>query len=243
MGVVRCLLLLLVGCGRLGFDPQVGSDGAVADASSDAATVPAGAKIWLRMETDPTMGIVDSAGNHVVGCTGTCPTLAVGKHARGYRFALEEVDVADAADLDSSAGFTGAIWVDLDALPTGNIACFWTKPFDNTKGYDTFTLCVDPTGTTIFDNETPGGTADSLSGPAITAGSWHHLAMSWDGATKRGYLDGVEVVTEAVAIGHGSDPVALGSSRGDFHLSGIVDDALYYTRALTAAEIAELATP
>ena len=142
---------------RLEIDPSIDIPGIAeldvhGSSGPDAATVPAGAKIWLRMETDPTIGIVDSAGNHVVGCTGTCPTLAVGKHARGYRFALEEVDVADAADLDSSAGFTGAIWVDLDALPTGNIACFWTKPFDNTKGYDTFTLCVDPTGTTIFDN-------------------------------------------------------------------------------------------
>jgi hypothetical protein len=240
-----CLILALAACGRIGFDTSSRRDDAGASdaASPDAAEIPPGPRIWLRMETDPTTGIIDSAGNHEVTCAvGGCPMRVAGIHGSGYAFTDQEVDVANAADLDSSGGFTAAIWLRLDAFPTDE-ACLWTKSFDNANGYDTFTLCIGSDGTAIFDGETPGGSADAETGPQLALGTWHHLALSWDGTTKRGYVDGVNVVTVEIQLGAGTEPLALGGSRSSYFVQGTVDDALYYTRALSAAEVTQLATP
>jgi hypothetical protein len=241
---VRLALLVVAACGRVGFD-AVGSpsDGAADVAGApDASPVPPGAKIWLQMSTDPSVAIVDSAGGHICSCSGTCPAAATGKHGGGFAFTMQEIVIDNAADLDSSAGFTGAIWVQLTAPPAG-LECVWTKAFNNPSSYDTFTLCIDSGGLTTFDSETPTGTSNSDPGPNIAVGEWHHMAMTWDGVTKTDYLDGQVVASHAIVLGSGIEQMALGASRSAYYSQAIVDDALYYTRALTAAEIAQLATP
>jgi len=245
------LALALAGCGRIGFDllGGRGDGGGVDDAGSnggiDAATIPAGALVWLKMNTGPSngVGIVDSAGFHTSSCQAACPQRLMGLHSYGYLFATEEVITSGTgADLDAASGFTGAVWLRLSSLPT-SLACAWTKPFAAASGFDSFTLCIDDVGTTIFDAETPGGVANQQNGPAIAAGEWHHLAITWDGTTKRDYLDGSLVGSSTVQLGHSAEALNLGGARGAFFVTGILDDALYYGRGLTAAEIQLLATP
>lgn len=246
----RVVVLLLAGCGRLGFDAlgrtddgALGGSSDTGDTGADAAIVPAGPAIWLRMETDPSVAIIDSGGGHTASCTGTCPAPApAGKHGHGFQFTAHEIDIAPAADLDSSTGFSAGIWVNVTQLPTAT-ACFWTKSFDNTSGYDTFTLCIDPGGVSRFDCETPGGSAITETGPSVTVGTWHHLAFTWDGSNKRDYFDGMQVAGGAHQIGAANQGMALGGSRGDYFIDAVLDDAIYYTRALSAAEIAELSAP
>jgi hypothetical protein len=249
--------MLLAGCGRLGFD-ALGriADGAVGGPNdsndpgdsggmggADAAVVPAGPAIWLRMETDPTVAIIDSGGGHAASCTGGCPQpTAAGKHGRGFTFNASQIDISPAADLDSSAGFSAGIWVNLTQVPASR-ACFWTKAFNNAKGYDTFTVCVDPSGASVFDCETQGGTAIEETGPTLAPGTWHHLASVWDGSNKHDYFDGVDVGGGSFPIGAGNQGLALGGARGAYFVQGTFDDAIYYTRALSAAEIAQLAAP
>lgn len=240
-------MVALAGCGRVAFDPVAAraGDAAAADVAvqPDAATIPPGAKIWLQMETDPSVAIVDSAGGHQGACNSGCPQRVAGVHGSGWTFTQQEIDFPYAADLDTSAGFTGAIWVDIASAPTST-ACFWTKPFDNVKGYDSFTLCIDTSGNPMFDGEAVTGMTDSETvPPPLTLDQWHHLAFSWDGTTKRGYVDGVLQVMVPINAGAGTDPVQLGGSRAAYYLDGKLDDAVYYTRALSAAEIAQLATP
>lgn len=248
---MRWWLLVLTACGRIGFDPLGhGGDGATGgdddddEPGIDAGLVPPGPAVWLRMETDPNAMIVDSGGGHAVACTGPiCPAAVAGKRGQGYRFTGSQVDVAPAADLDPSAGFTAAIWIDLQTLPGSVACCPWNKSFDNANGRDTFALCIDSTGAVVFDAETPGGTTISETSEPIATGEWHHLAVTWDGATQRDYLDGVAIGGGSFPIGAGDEGLALGGSRGDYFFDGIVDEALYYTRALSAAEIQQLAAP
>ena len=67
--------------------------------------------------------------------------------------------------------------------------------------------------------------------------------MTWNGSVKRDYFDGVEQAMSTVVLGHGTESVTLGGEAGQFHTPALVDDAVYYTRALSAAEIQQLATP
>jgi hypothetical protein len=237
--------VLLVGCGRIGFDPPTRSGDAIDTTYSDAMTVPAGPAVWLRMETDPNTGIIDSGGGHTVTCAGSCPTQVSGKRGMGYAFVMNQVNVAPASDVDPSAGFTAAIWVYFSAYPTGaHDACPWNKAIDNPSGKDTFALCVTSGGFINYDCETQTGTSASETSPSpISLNQWHHIAMSWDGTNKHDWLDGVEVAGGSIPIGAANVGMALGASRSDYYTDGSVDEAIYYTRALSAEEIAQLAAP
>ncbi len=107
----------------------------------DAAVVPAGPAVWLRMETDPSTTIVDSGGGHSVSCATGCPVLGAGKHGQGYVFTSSEVDVMPATDLQTGSGFTAALWFMIPSLPAAE-ACPWGKTFNPSNGWDTFALCI-----------------------------------------------------------------------------------------------------
>jgi hypothetical protein len=244
---VRWWFLLLTACGRVGFaapgDGALGGDDDDAPATTGDAGVPAGPAVWLRMETDPDVMIVDSGGGHAVACAGaTCPSRVAGKHGQGYQFTGSQVNVAPAADLDSSAGFTAAIWVNVTTLPGPKSYFLWNKAFDATS--ETFAFSIDSTGSVIFELDTPGGTmiADATA-PIIAPGQWHHIAMTWDGSNFADYVDGTVGGSGSLPLGAGNLGLELGGLHGSNYLNGIVDDALYYTRALTAAEIQQLAAP
>ena len=64
--------------------------------------------------------------------------------------------------------------------------------------------------------------------------TWSHLALSYDGATLRSYVDGVLAGSEARA-GAAAGRGALHVGRG---FSGLVDELRVYDRALSAAEVA-----
>jgi chitodextrinase len=78
------------------------------------------------------------------------------------------------------------------------------------------------------------------SGVSPTIGSWQHLAATFDGATARYYVDGVEVASRAFTGPVGSANTwrigAYGSVAGGF-FDGVIDEVRVYDRALTPAEI------
>ncbi len=79
------------------------------------------------------------------------------------------------------------------------------------------------------------------SGASPAPGAWQHLAATFDGATARYYVDGVEVAARAVVGPRrqleqrgGSAPTA---ARPGGFLDGVVDDVRIYNRPLNAGEI------
>jgi hypothetical protein len=243
--------LVIVGGCRFAFDPVVASDasdatGTTTDTAVDVAdqVVPPGAKVWLRMDTDPNVAILDSGAAHTVHCTGPCPALVAGHHGGGFSFNGEEVVVDYLGDLDSSAGFSAAIWIKLRSVSTTSVTAAWTKTFDSGNGFDTFTLTIQTTtGQSRFDGESPTGTPLTQLGPVVMTGQWHHLALTYDGTIRRDYFDGAQVKMSTVAIGVGTEHMELGFARGAYYIDAVLDDAVYYTRALTPAEITQLAAP
>jgi hypothetical protein len=145
------------------------------------------------------------------------------------------VTVADAASLDLTTGMTIEAWVN-PAAGTG-----WRS---------------------VVLKETPGGlayalySANNASRPAgyvhissdiglngtaaIALNTWTHVALTYDGATLRMFVNGVQVSTHAQT---GSVIVAPGALRigGDSvwgeYFKGLIDEVRVYNRALSAAEI------
>jgi len=95
-----------------------------------------------------------------------------------------------------------------------------------------------------------GGVTTTLiaSSGALSTGEWYHAAATYDGASLRLYLNGVEVgsspflgsvdVDPSVAVAVGSQP----PGAGDRNFDGLIDDVRITSRALSRSEIAQLAS-
>ena len=76
----------------------------------------------------------------------------------------------------------------------------------------------------------------------ISTGTWYHVASTWDGTTRKLFVNGV--------LKRSDTPGANNATAANFHIgktccseffSGLIDDVAIYTRALSAGEVAELA--
>jgi len=93
-----------------------------------------------------------------------------------------------------------------------------------------------------------GGTQYSINPPGNVAdGQWHHFAAVYDGNAQTAtlYLDGAVppggTLNNVPAVDVQSEPVIIGSGLGGRYFKGRIDDIRIYRRALSAAEIMQLA--
>lgn len=76
----------------------------------------------------------------------------------------------------------------------------------------------------------------------LNNGSWHHVATTYDGTTRRIYLNGVQVNADTPgANGATAANFRIGSTNNGEFFNGSIDDVAIYNHALTAAEVASLA--
>ncbi len=79
----------------------------------------------------------------------------------------------------------------------------------------------------------------------ITDGAWHRVGFAWDGAQRRLYVDDILVAEDTQAgLGGSAGGLYIGAGKtldAASFFSGLIDDVRIYSRALDAAEVAELA--
>lgn len=81
----------------------------------------------------------------------------------------------------------------------------------------------------------------------MVANRWYHVAGTWDASTAKLYINGSQVksVTNSVgAVRNVSGPLLLGAQQTSFpnyYFDGRIDEVYLFKRALTAAEIANMA--
>jgi hypothetical protein len=182
----------------------------------------------------------DSSGRgHDATCQ-SCPTPATGKIGGGYRFAAASRQVLVVPDhLDFRGSYTIAAWA--SASTTQEQIALLSKPYgaDTANSWQLEVLKDDRVSLS-------SGTPHSLPSPAsITAGAWHHLAGTWDGTTKRLYIDGRQVAAVDATVQYDGHAVYLGGDQNTgnevLFWDGLLDDLRIYNRALSEAELAALA--
>ena len=141
--------------------------------------------------------------------------------------------VPDAASLRLTSAMTLEAWVN----PT-TVTSSWRdviqKGDDNYYLMATSTNSSRPAGGGIIG----GSFAPAYGTAALATNTWSHLAVSYDGAAVRLYLNGTQVssVAKTGSILTSTSPLTIGSDPfyGQY-FSGMIDDVRVYNAALTAA--------
>lgn len=167
------------------------------------------------------------------------------------------VSVPYNAALNNQGSFTVEVWLKPSAIPaTGALVCpiaSWKENTD-TFGREGWLIYQGDAGTGFnfrTYNKNAAATALSISsGAGVTAGAWHHVAITWDEAASIGriYVNGVLKATSPVVAPGGVNsrafeantvnPFTLGSrSDNAFAWTGGIDEPAYYNTALSEAQI------
>jgi concanavalin A-like lectin/glucanase superfamily protein len=178
----------------------------------------------------------DVTGN---GHTGTLSgaTWALGRFEGALSFdgVDDWVTVTDAATLDLTTGMTLEAWLHPTALSGWRSAIMK----ETTTGLAYALYASDgavPTGSM----SRAGVDYHAQGTAALALNTWTHVAVTYDGATLRLFVNAVERGTLAVSgsLAGSTGPLRIGGNAvWDEHFSGRIDEVRIYNRPLTATEI------
>jgi hypothetical protein len=172
---------------------------------------------------------------------------ARGRYGESLRFANHEgecVSVPNSAALGLGEELTIEAWVKPDSLVSEPIV------YKETEGYWSywFGIALGQEGRPEANIADEGGEEWNVRSPtSIEVGVWSHLAVTYDGAHMRLYVDGEEVATKAVpgATLKSEGPLYIGCAPPNTEtFDGRIDELRIYQRALDSAEVAaDMETP
>ena len=189
----------------------------------------------------------DSSGNGHDGTASAVSYVAGKVGSQAAQFNGTSSYVSFPAGLVSTLNdFSVSAWVKSDANST------WSRVFDFGSGTNTYMFLTLASGgnTVRYAITTNGGIAEQQlnSSSLLSTGIWHHVAVTLSGSNGVLYIDGAAVATNS---GMTLKPANLGSTTQNYlgksqypdpYLAGSVDDFRIYARALSAGEVATLAS-
>jgi len=218
---------------------------------SQAQTPPPGLIATYSFDEGSGLSANDGSGNAHTGVISGATWTIAGKYGSALSFngTNSWVTVADANDLDLTTGLTLEAWVFPTAAAT---ATTWRNVLIKERsGGEIYNLYADTDthvpAAYVVRSASPG-TSVGVNGVAqVPLNTWTHLAMTYDTATVRLYVNGTLVrssaTTGALLTSTGALRIGGNSVWGEF-FQGIIDEVRVYNRALTQAEIqTDMATP
>jgi hypothetical protein len=243
-------LCVVVGCDDV-FDLVEVSDerldAATADGETDAAPVdPALVFHFPHDQLDAGITVDTIRALEALCLSGECPTLVQGRlgFALDFNGSSDMLHVETANELETTTAFTVTAWVlQEQALFTDDHGCIVNKRFGTTFG-NTWQLCVhDPQGIGFMSHN--GTASDFMYSASWPLGVWHHIAATWDGSTKRLFVDGTMRTFKTAMIAFDGGSVTIGADIDnairDAPFPGLIDEVRLYNRALDPFEILQLA--
>jgi fibronectin type 3 domain-containing protein len=189
--------------------------------------------------------LADATGKGHTGTISGAVWSAAGKSGGALSFdgVNDWVTVADANDLDLTNGMTLSAWV----RPSGAGADWQTVMLKESPGFMVYALYADTDTNRPSGHVVIGGDLDVRGAAQLAANTWTHLAVTFDGANLRFYVNGALVATRAVAGSMSASTGVLrigGNATWGEWFGGLLDDLRIYNRALSQAEIqSDQATP
>jgi len=240
-------VLVVAACGRLAFDPRSDATPSSRDGSVDSAIDP---DLVVHF---PLEGVLES--DLASGLSATCagsgcpvPTPGIAGMALAFDGANDCVRVNDNAVLRPPT-FTISVWARHDITRNDSLIAKLVGSValeGNSFQFEVGDGGVWPADAAVFSTGT--GTNEFLvqSDAPPAQGQWHHYAGTFDGTTKRLYVDGSLRDTAVGTVAYDGGVLTIGCDTNSIdqqYWDGDIDDVRIYRRALSAEEIADLATP
>ena len=208
-------------------------------ATATTPTIPPTASLVAAYSFNEGTGttVADASGTGNVGTIGTATWSTLGKNGSALSFngTTARVTVPDSPTLRLTSAMTLEAWV----FPTA-VSSSWRDVIF--KGDDNYYLMATsanvsrPVAGGIFS----GSYGEAFGTSALPTNAWAHLAATYDGATLRLFVNGVQVgsKTQTGTLATSSNPLNVGGDTFyNQYFAGRVDDVRIYNRALTLAEI------
>lgn len=190
---------------------------------------------YWPLDEDSGSTATDVAGTNDGATTGATVgvTGILGTTAYSFDGTDDFVDLGNPHDL--TGGYTISAWANFDDVTSNHVVY--------AAGAGAYqTLFRSESGNIVYFHNHSGG-GGKITGSAISTGTWYHIAVTWDGSTFQTYLNATPDGSGAFSdLQNASTQHKLGervSTSGE-HMSGDIDDARVYGRALTGAEIQTL---
>jgi hypothetical protein len=255
------VLLLLVGCGRFGFDHHGALDGgelgtidapdgpqALVDVAPLDAMLPSGLVVWFPLDENPPT-FADVVSGFPGGCSGSTCSASIAGH-RGNAALFDGND--DCIQVPNMGQFgqakvTLSLWLRQDAVDTCSAIA---KPADVvSNSADTWQIETTVNNNIQFTSShgMMANTRVTSVANALVIGQWQHIAATFDGTTKQLYINGSAVMNGTVQnqLTYDIGPMWIGCDNNSGTLAqrfnGAIDEVQLYNRALSAAEIQTLA--
>ena len=188
--------------------------------------------------------VADASGLGNTGTVTNATWTTTGKFGNALVFngTSALVSIPDSASLHLTAGMTLEAWVN-PSVVSGAWRDVIYKANDNYYLEGTSTTSSRPAG-----GGTWGSTGVVINGTAaLAANTWAHIAVTYDGANLRLYVNGTQVASKARTgnLTTSANPLQIGgdSTYGQY-FSGMIDEVRVYNVALTAAQIqSDMTTP
>jgi hypothetical protein len=203
---------------------------------SAAAQTPGLVAAYAFNETSGTT-VIDVSGNNNGTMGSTVTRIATGKFGGALVFNGTNtlVTIPNSASLQLTTGMTLEAWVNPSAATSA-----WRDVIY--KGNDNYYLSA----TSTSSGKPAGGgtfgatTVETFGATILPVNTWTHLAVTYDGATLRLYVNGAQVSSLARTgnLLTSTNPLQIGgdSIYGQF-FQGMIDEVRVYNRALSQAEI------
>ncbi len=223
----------------------------LAGGSSPAPPPPATLAAAAHWSFDNLSGnqVPDSSGNGLTGtAVNTSPVAGKLNQALSFSGANSYVSVADNAGLRLTHDLTLTTWI--QTTNNAQKQDFLSK-YDFTGSEYGYLLQVMPSGVVnlhVGGNNLLSGSRDATDTTAINDGHWHHVAVVITlGQSVAFYVDGhlSSTVPMQTASAPAATPFYIGTFPGSYNgspFTGALDDVWAYASALTASQVAALAT-
>jgi len=148
------------------------------------------------------------------------------------------VDCGNPPDLTIQDEITLACWIKVAAF-----SVTWETII--AKGDDSYRMSRGPGDGDAIHFACSGTTGDHLNGSTpVTDDSWHHVAVVYDGVNRIIYIDGFEDArigsTGQINVSSYNLTIGENAQQRGRNLTGLVDDARIYNRALTEEEVKQI---
>lgn len=230
------LAILLAGCSGSSAAPDVMPD------LGPEPTPPAGVVAWFPMNNQ----LADSTGTFQMVFAGPLSNaFGEGYHnGGGYLDGIIQRELVSApplgpSRLDFAGPFSVGMWIRVETVPAefGVIA---SRSYGSATD-SSFALVVDSAMRLRYDSQNGASLAGTT---ALALDQWTHVALTYDGTTKRIYVGGAldasgpaagPVMWDHEYISFGGDEGQT-AEKGNHFLTGSIDDITLFDRAVTDAE-------